>query len=168
MKTHRESHVKAEHNYNTQMHTLFKGNRMPLKLSLCLFLLSLIHLFFSFLYAWHYLHWFYSSLLIPVLFFILFLSAPLLQQPDISWTPGLRRKWLFVWSSKQRTMTVFLPSPWLTHTLISHSVSLFNMCLPVPLFTLWLISVLGSFRSAAGTDGFSVWLLPWLSTLAAG
>lgn len=95
---------------------------------LCLFLLSLIHLFFSFLYAWHYLHWFYSSLLIPVLFFILFLSTPLLQQPDISWTPGLRRKWLFVWSSKQRTMTVFLPSPWLTHTHIFPTLSLSLIC----------------------------------------
>lgn len=88
MKTHRESHVKAEHNYNTQMHTLFKGNRMPLKLSLCLFLLLLIHLFFSFLYGWHYLHCFYPSLLIPVsssFFSLLLFCSNLIYPGPLAW-----------------------------------------------------------------------------------
>lgn len=154
MKTYRESHVKAEHcNYNTQMHTLFKGNRMPLKLSLCLFLLSLIHLFFSFLYAWHYLHWFYSSLLIPVLFFILFLCSNLIYPGPLAWGGN---GCLFGQVSKEQWQSSSRLPDSHTHALISHSVSLFNMCLPVPLFTLWLISVPGSFllEQTASVYGF--------------
>lgn len=97
------------------------------------------------------------------------LSLPLLQEFDISWTPGQRRKWLFVWSVKLKGNDDNLPSVSVTHIC---PLMLPPVCLPfylsarLSLISVSFNSVPGSSCIAAGTEDLSEVGLPRISALA--